>query len=100
MLLLLKQRGGPCQHHELVTLLRASELVVRHSLADLVASGLVVIDEEEYALYAPASERLRDLVEGTQDLYARRPDSVRRQIVSANSRGLSAFADAFRLRKD
>jgi DNA-binding FadR family transcriptional regulator len=100
LLLLLKDRSGPHAPNELITLLRASDSVVREALTDLVAGGLVIIDEQAQVAYRPASERLAVLVDGTQDLYARRPDAVRRQIVAASSRGLSAFADAFRLRKD
>ena len=40
------------------------------------------------------------LVDKTEDLYARRPDSVRRTIISGSMTGLTAFVDAFRLRKD
>ena len=100
LLLLLKSRTGAHAVDELVAMLRASELVVRQSLGDLVAGRLVTIDERGCAAFAPASERLAALVDGAEELYARRPDAVRRLIVSAKAPGLTAFADAFRLRKD
>jgi len=81
-------------------MLRASDLVVRQALGDLIAGGLVTIDERNSVAYAPASDRLAAMAEGVQELYARRPDAVRRLIVSTSARGLTAFADAFRLRKD
>jgi DNA-binding transcriptional ArsR family regulator len=100
LLLLLKGRSGPHTANELVILLRASDSVVREALAELVAGGLVIIDEQDRATYQPASERLAVLVDGTQDLYARRSDAVRREIVAASTRGMWALAEAFRLRKD
>ena len=39
-------------------------------------------------------------VDELESLYAVRPDAVRRAIVSTGSSGASAFADAFKLRKD
>lgn len=100
LLLLLKSKPGTHAFHDLVAMLRASELVVRQALADLIAGGLVVVDELGCAAFTPASDRLAALADGAQELYARRPDAVRRLIVSGSAPGLTAFADAFRLRKD
>ena len=44
LLLLLKSRAGFHGVDELVTMLRASDLVVRQALGDLIAGGLVTID--------------------------------------------------------
>jgi len=85
---------------EMVAALRGSELVVAQSLDSLVAAGLVVVDEDGMAQYAPASNPAGALVEATESFYARSPNAVRRMIVAAARSGLSAFADAFRLRKD
>lgn len=85
---------------ELVAALRASDLIVTQSLEALVAAGLVVVDEGGSARYQPASADLGPLVDEIEALYARSPDAVRRMIVSAASTGLSAFADAFKLRWD
>ena len=41
-----------------------------------------------------------ELIDAAIQLYAKSPDKVRRLIISAASPGLTAFADAFRLRKD
>lgn len=101
LLLLLKsdsERSWP--HEELVERLRGSDLVVQQSVASLVAGGLVFTEEEGAARYAPASKDIERLVAETEQLYSRKPDAVRRLIVSSSHDQLTAFADAFRLRKD
>jgi hypothetical protein len=85
---------------ELVTALRASDLVVAQSIATLVAAGLIVLHDEGTAEYRPASARLGELATEAAALYATSPDQVRRLIVSPMSGGLTAFADAFKVRKD
>lgn len=85
---------------ELVEALRASNLVVASGLQSLVAGGLAVLREDDRARYAPASPDLERLADLTEQLYAKKPDAVRRLIVGGASDGLSAFADAFRLRRD
>jgi len=79
--------------------MRASELVVSKALDSLVAAGLAS-REGEGARYMPVNEEVADCVERTERLYAVRPNAVRRAIVSGSVGGLTAFADAFRLRKD
>lgn len=85
---------------ELVEALRASHGIVDKSLAALVAAGIIVAEDDGKVRYAPASADLHTLVERVRDDYAMRPDAVRRVIVSGAASGASAFADAFRLRKD
>jgi hypothetical protein len=85
---------------ELVQALRASDLVVASGLQSLVAAGLALMQEDGRARYAPASPDIERLAEGTERLYAKKPDAVRRLIVAAATDGLAAFADAFRLRRD
>jgi hypothetical protein len=58
------------------------------------------MQEDGRARYAPASPDIERLAEGTERLYAKKPDAVRRLIVAAATDGLAAFADAFRLRRD
>ncbi len=79
--------------------MRASELVISKALDSLIAAGLASL-EGEGARYMPVSQDVADYVEHSERLYAARPDAVRRAIVSASTGGLTAFADAFRLRKD
>jgi hypothetical protein len=85
---------------DLVRALRGSELVVSSGLASLLAAGLVVEEGSGACRYAPASADIEHLADATEALYARKPDAVRRMIVAAASDGATAFADAFRLRRD
>ena len=99
LLLLLKREPRPWSRVELISTLRASELVVNKVLDELVAAGLVSI-EGEGARYMPVGSSLAEHVNAVERLYAARPDAVRRAIVSSASSGATAFADAFRLRRD
>lgn len=95
-----QNRDRSLSHGEMVTGLRGSDLVVAQSVESLAAAGLILVEADESARYAPASEDLDELVEGTEALYAKSPDAVRRMIVSAANPAITAFADAFRIRKD
>jgi hypothetical protein len=98
--LLRRNLGKNLTHAEMVAGLRASDLVVSQSVETLAAAGLVLLGEEGGACYGPASATLDHLCTAAEALYVRSPDAVRRTIVSAASPGLTAFADAFRLRGD
>lgn len=84
---------------ELVGALRASDSIVGSSIDSLTAAGLVSV-EEQGAAYRPASADLERLADAAETYYARSPDAVRRLIVMGANGGLTAFADAFRLRRD
>ena len=99
LLLLLKREPRSWTAAELVAALRASDLVVNKALDELVAGGLVSVDTGG-ARYMPVSEDVAGRIDEIEALYAARPDAVRREIVSAISSGATAFADAFKLRKD
>ncbi len=83
---------------ELVAALRASDAVVRQSIAELTAVGLVVVGGGEKVKYAPAGPDLDRLAAAAEARYATAPDAVRRIIVRSANQGLAAFADAFRLK--
>ena len=100
VLLLLKREPRPWTDAEIVTALRASDLIVSQSVSALGDAGLVVTDAAGLTEYRPASDDAARLVEEAERLYAASPDAVRRLILNASSSGLTAFADAFRLRKD
>jgi hypothetical protein len=85
---------------ELVEGLRASHGIVDQGLASLFAAGLIVVEANGSARYAPANARFSELVAGTRVMYASHPGAVRRIIVSGAAGSATAFADAFRLRKD
>lgn len=99
LLLVLKRQPRTWNRAELVTTMRASELVVAQAVETLVAAGLASIDGDGVQ-YRPVNEQVAVNVDRTEKLYAARPDAVRRAIVSSSLGGLTAFADAFRLRKD
>ena len=99
LLLTLKRDQRPWPAAELISSMRASELVVSKALEALVAAGLASI-EREGVVYMPINEEVAGCVNQLEELYSVRPDAVRRAIVSASSSGANAFADAFRLRKD
>jgi DNA-binding HxlR family transcriptional regulator len=100
LLLLLKRDRKPWTEDEIVKAMRSSQLVVSQALESLVAAGLVSVSEAGEALYTPISEEDAKLIEETEALFARRPDTIRRLIVAASRPGLTAFADAFRLGRD
>ena len=85
---------------DLVTALRASDLIIARSSEELTAAGLIVVDGEGRACFRPASEQIAKLMKAAASLYGRSPDKVRRIIVSAATGGVTAFADAFRIRKN
>jgi len=99
LLLVLKRDPRPWTRSELVSTMRASELVVSKALDALVAAGLASVEGEE-ASYMPVSDEVSGYVDRLETLYAARPDAVRRAIISASASDATAFADAFRLRKD
>ena len=95
-----QNKGRSLPQAEVVSGLRGSDLVVTQSVESLLAAGLVLVEADGSVRYSPATPDLGALVEGTAALYAKSPDAVRRTIVSAAAPGATAFADAFRLRKD
>lgn len=100
VLLLLKSSERPWTEHDLVGAMRASQLIVSESLHRLAAAGLIYHDDQGNAAYGPVTQSIARSVDAVEALYARAPDSVRRLIVSSSAAGLTAFADAFRLRGD
>ena len=101
LLLFLRQNGDrSLTASEMVAGLRASDLVVTQGVEALVAAGLVLVEKDGSARYRPATAALDILSAEAEALYAKSPDSVRRAIVAAANPDISAFADAFRLRKD
>lgn len=84
---------------KLIATLRASKAAISQSVSGLERVGLVIVGERGVR-FRPANPDLERFALEAIDLYARRPDLVRRTIVSRTSPGLTAFADAFKLRKD
>ena len=84
---------------ELVKQLRASTAVVQQSVGALSSAGLVVVEQGRIRLHL-RDDQARERLEAAVEFYRKRPDRVRRLIIAAASPGLTAFANAFRLRKD
>ena len=99
LLLALKRDPRTWPHDELVSTLRASELVVAKGLDALVAAGLVSLDDAG-ARYLPVNADVSGQVDRAEELYRSRPNKVRRAIVAASASSAIAFADAFKLRRD
>ncbi len=99
LLLALKAERRPWTPQQLVATLRASELVVSRALDALVAAGLASI-EDDGAIYLPANSDIEECIERVEHIYRTRANAVRRIIISARTSGASAFADAFKIRRD
>lgn len=99
LLLLIRRDTRLWPKSELISTLRASDLVVTKTLDELLAAGIITL-EGDGARYMPASEDISRHIEEVDKLYRIRPDAVRRAIVASSASGATAFADAFRLRKD
>lgn len=85
---------------ELVSFLRASDYVIANCLENLAAMGLVTCNADGSVRYSPASPELEALATSALGLYVSSPSAVRRIIATSASPVISAFADAFRLKKD
>ena len=84
---------------ELITTLRVSDAVVSQSVENLVAAGLAVVDGDNRISFHGVPDEQAKLARRAIQFYQRSPDKVRRLIVAQSTPGVTAFADAFRLRK-
>ena len=97
LVLTIRRDRRPWPVEELVSSLRASDLVVTKAVDSLVAAGLASL-ETNGALYLPISSDVDACMERVEELYRTRPNAVRRAIVSATASRATAFANAFKLR--
>ena len=93
--LVLKSDPRTWRQAELVTTMRASDLVVSKALGSLLAAGLASCDETGVR-YQPVNEHVADYVVRTEALHASRPDALAAPL---SPRPLAA-GHAFRLRKE
>ncbi len=100
LLLLLHDSKRGWLRPELVRELRSSDSVVEQSTERLVAAGLVLVEKDATARYAPATPEQDALVRRLHDEYAKRPAAVRRVILQGREEKLRSFSDAFRLKRD
>lgn len=85
---------------ELISALRVSDAVVSQSVDNLSAAGLAVVDGDGRVRLHQGNDDSARLVRQAVELYQKSPDKVRRLIVARALPGVTAFADAFKLRKD
>ena len=85
---------------ELVERMRASELVVEQGIQSLEAAGMASIDAEGRLRFQPVNDELAQCAREASEFYVRFPGRARRLMITRQSPGLTAFAEAFRLRKD
>ena len=85
---------------ELISALRISDAVVSQSVENLSAAGLAIVNNRGRVALHQGNLNQAHLVSAAIDFYQRSPDKVRRLIVAQSSPGVTAFADAFKLRKD
>jgi len=97
---LVEHSGRAFPAEELITALRVSDAVVSQSVGNLLAAGLVVVDGENRVELHEGGAKQAALIASAVELYQRSPDKVRRLIVAQSNPGITAFADAFKLRKD
>jgi DNA-binding MarR family transcriptional regulator len=85
---------------ELIASLRVSDAVVSQSVDNLAAAGLAVVDNDGRVAFLASTPKQAELVREAIDFFRRSPDKVRRLIVAQSTPGVTAFADAFKLRRD
>ena len=92
-----QNRDRALSRAEMVAGLRGSDLVVVQSVESLAAGGLVTAGADGSARYEPASLALDELIQGTEALYANRPDAVRRAIARAANLGAAPVTRSGRI---
>jgi predicted transcriptional regulator len=97
---LVEHQGESFSAQELITQLRVSDAVVSQSVDNLSAAGLVMVDAEARVALHQRSPEQEQQVRLAIEYYRKSPDKVRRLIVAQSSPGVTAFADAFKLRRD
>ncbi|HEU4962126.1 MAG TPA: hypothetical protein VFT56_17185 [Sphingomonas sp.] len=97
---ILEQRGTGQTSAMLLERMRASDLIIEQGVRSLVASGLAVLDESGKLFFRPVNAELEECAVSAVAFYNRFPGRARRLMIARKAPGLTAFADAFRLRKD
>jgi hypothetical protein len=98
LLLYLKRSAGqPRAPDELIRELRSSQTVVTDVLVSLRERGLVAEVEGGHWCYRPSSADINLAVERLEQIYAVKPATVIRAIVSSPDRKLRQLSDAFKI---
>lgn len=99
ILLAVRTADGPRAAADLARELHLNETASAAALEKFAGAGLLERNDGCY-LYKPRDGQLAVDADALADAYARRRVTVIRFIYKRPSEGVSAFADAFRLRKD
>lgn len=83
---------------ELVRELRASPTAVSRAVARLRAQGFAEESPKSAVQYRAVDEARNEFVRSLEQLYASKPASVIKEIVSRPDDELTSFSDAFRIR--
>jgi hypothetical protein len=99
LLLALKRRSDySWQTSDIIRELRGSQVVVAEALDNLIAAGLIIQDDSGRYRYQPGSPAIDEMVVELEKLYALKPTSVIRKIVTSPSVKLQILSDAFRIK--
>ena len=85
---------------DLIQELRASDLIVREALPELVNCGLIAETGREMFQYRPVESALEQLVNRVAAAYGQNRLLVVQEILNARAANIRMFADAFKLKKD
>jgi hypothetical protein len=99
LLLVFKQPARIWTTAEMVKELRASDQVVAQSVECLRNAGLLIGENDGTVRYAAASADLDAFVAKLDHEYRTRPAQIRLMIVGRSNAKLTAFSDAFLLRR-
>ena len=84
---------------EMIRELRSSQVVVGEALQNLQSAGLIVADEALVYRYQPGSSQMAEFVDELEKLYAVKPTTVIRAIVTSPNKQLQILSDAFKITK-
>ncbi|EYD76038.1 hypothetical protein Rumeso_02467 [Rubellimicrobium mesophilum DSM 19309] len=100
LLALHREPGRDWQPEQIIDELRSSQAVVRKGLEELLAAGLILVEDSGSVRYGPSSPRQDEIIRQLAETYRVKPGPVRRLIVQGPSEKLRTFSDAFRIIKD
>ena len=84
---------------DIIKELRGSRVVVTEAVGDLVAAGLVVVDDDGGYRYHAGPQGMDEMVGELEKLYALKPTAVVRSIITSPSAKLQILSDAFRIKE-
>lgn len=98
--ILVEDSARPMTADELVERMRGSDQVVAQGIRALSAAGIATVDDKGRVRFSPVSDAAEAGARQAVVFYQRFPGRARRLMIQRQAPGLSAFASAFRLRKD